>query len=93
MEDDLKGRAVLVTAGKGKGEPFIVIGCTEDRLLLLANGKNRRIDKPKKKKIKHVRMIGHGGCMALCGGDGMLTNRAVRSMIKEVRVFLESAKE
>ena len=88
MEDDLKGKAVLVTAGKGKGEAFIVVGKTEDGMLLLANGRNRRVDKPKKKKI-----IGHESANVLSGGDGMLTNRAVRSMIREVRVFLESEKE
>ena len=44
------------TAGRDQGELFYVIG-TEPPYLLLANGKDRILDKPKLKKCKHVRRV------------------------------------
>ena len=93
MENSLNGKVVRALAGKDKGALFLVVGQTDDGRLLLANGKSRRVERPKKKKIKHVQMIGHEGFAPLGGRDGMLTNRAVRSMIREVRSFLENEKE
>ena len=47
---------VLSTTGRDKGKIFYVIG-TEGDLLLLANGKDRTLDKPKRKKQKHVQKV------------------------------------
>ena len=47
---------VLSAAGRDKDELFYVIG-TEDACLLLANGKNRSLDRPKHKKPKHVKKV------------------------------------
>ena len=47
---------VLSTTGRDKGKMFYVIG-TEDDYLLLANGKDRTLDKPKRKKQKHVQKV------------------------------------
>ena len=47
---------VLSTTGRDKGKIFYVIGI-EDDLLLLANGKDRTLDKPKRKKQKHVQKV------------------------------------
>ena len=47
---------VLSTTGRDKGKIFYVIGI-EDDLLLLANGKDRSLDKPKRKKQKHVQKV------------------------------------
>ena len=47
---------VLSTTGRDKGKIFYVIG-TEGDLLLLANGKDRTMDKPKRKKQKHVQKV------------------------------------
>ena len=47
---------VVSTAGRDQGELFYVID--EDPLyLLLANGKDRFLDKPKRKKRKHVQKV------------------------------------
>ena len=47
---------VVSKAGHDQDEWFYVIG--EDRdLLLLANGKDRPLDKPKRKKRKHVEKV------------------------------------
>ena len=49
------GRVVNSKAGRDKEKLFIVIGLHDDEHLLLADGKIRKTDKPKKKKVKHVR--------------------------------------
>ena len=47
---------VVSTAGRDTGELFYVIK-TEGEYLLLANGKDRTIDKPKRKKLKHTNKV------------------------------------
>ena len=54
---DIKISDVVVsTAGRDQGELFYVIG-EEPLYLLLANGKDRTIEKPKRKKSKHTRKV------------------------------------
>ena len=47
---------VRSTAGRDTGELFYVIGIDET-FLYLANGKDRRIEKPKQKKRKHAQKV------------------------------------
>ena len=47
---------VIATAGRDQGKLFYVIG-TDPVYLMLANGKDRTLDKPKRKKRKHVQMV------------------------------------
>ena len=47
---------VVSTAGRDQGDWFYVIA--EDPIyLFLANGKDRQLDKPKRKKRKHVQQV------------------------------------
>ena len=47
---------VVSTAGRDQGDWFYVIA--EDPIyLFLANGKDRTLDKPKRKKRKHVQLV------------------------------------
>ena len=47
---------VEATAGRDAGKWFYVIA-TEDPFVLLCNGKDRPLEKPKRKKCKHVRKV------------------------------------
>ena len=47
---------VVSLAGRDQGKLFYVIG-TDGAYLWLVNGKDRTIDKPKKKKRKHTRKV------------------------------------
>ena len=47
---------VVSTAGHDQGEIFYVVS-TDDQFLFLANGKDRTLDKPKRKKRKHVQKV------------------------------------
>ena len=47
---------VASTAGRDQGALFYVIG-TDEQFLMLANGKDRTLDRPKRKKCKHVQKV------------------------------------
>jgi ribosomal protein L14E/L6E/L27E len=50
------GRVVFAKAGRDKGNIFIVVGQMDPEYVLIANGTNRSVDKPKKKKLKHLEL-------------------------------------
>ena len=54
--DILIADVVEATAGRDLGKLFFVIS-TENEYLLLVNGKDRTLEKPKRKKRKHVRKV------------------------------------
>ena len=47
---------VKTTAGRDQGELFYVIG-SDPVYLFLANGKDRTLEKPKRKKRKHIQKV------------------------------------
>ena len=47
---------VTSTAGRDQGSLFYVIGADGD-FLMLANGKDRTLEKPKKKRLKHIKKV------------------------------------
>lgn len=52
---DYTGQIVQATAGRDKGGIFCVVGVDQERtLLLLADGRRRRVSHPKGKKLGHV---------------------------------------
>ena len=53
MEEFILADVVISTAGRDTGKFFYVIEANET-CLLLVNGKDRSLEKPKKKKRKHV---------------------------------------
>lgn len=48
-----KGSIVRALAGRDKGGFFVVLD-TEGSFALIADGKRRRIQRPKRKKLKHL---------------------------------------
>ncbi len=53
------GRTVISTAGHDRGSLYIVVSET-DGMLLLCDGKRRRLDHPKKKKSLHCETVSVG---------------------------------
>ena len=51
-----KSDIVLSEAGRDKGMLFFVID-TDGVYVSLANGKERKLDTPKRKKLRHVRLV------------------------------------
>ncbi|MCD7778778.1 MAG: KOW domain-containing RNA-binding protein [Clostridiales bacterium] len=50
------GQMVYSKNGRDKGEAFIIVGIEGD-YLLLADGKRRKLEKPKRKKMIHVQKV------------------------------------
>lgn len=48
------GQVVKSRAGRDKGKIFLVLDRIDDEHLLIVDGDLRKLDKPKKKKIKHL---------------------------------------
>ena len=55
--DIVKSNIVKSTAGRDEGGLFFVLDIQEE-FLLLADGKRRRVENPKRKKCKHVAFVG-----------------------------------
>jgi len=52
------GQVVFAKCGRDKGKAFVVINVQEEYLYLV-DGILRTLNKPKKKKVKHVRPVNH----------------------------------
>lgn len=71
------GRLVVSVAGHDKGSVLCVVA-EAGGYLLLADGKHRRVQSPKRKKQKHVVFFEDA---AVFGGP--MTNRAIKAFIRE----------
>ena len=47
------GRVVLSRAGRDQGHLFVIVDVIDENYVAIANGCQRKVDNPKKKKIKH----------------------------------------
>lgn len=75
---------VISLNGRDAGKRFIVIE-TQEEYSLIADGKGRRLEKPKKKKNKHLRFESKAGCIIsekLAKGE-KITNNELRRMLAE----------
>jgi len=73
---------VISLNGRDEGKRFLVIG-TGDEYSLLADGKGRRFEKPKRKKNKHLKLEGRAeGPIAgkLAEGENVTNNEIRRTM-------------
>ena len=58
------GEIVLSRAGRDQGRAFVVIDVLDSEYVLIADGRLRTLDRPKKKKRKHL-LKGSDACMEL----------------------------
>ncbi len=78
------GDFVIAVSGREKGKCFVVLS-VENQFLYLCDGKNRKVSKPKKKKIKHIEYAGTSSsdvCQKLQSG---ITDKAIRRALSEFR--------
>lgn len=50
------GRVCHATAGRDAGKYFLIFEIVDSDYVLIVDGKERSISKPKKKKLKHLKM-------------------------------------
>jgi ribosomal protein L14E/L6E/L27E len=53
-----RGQVVFSKAGRDAGKKFIIIGIVDELNVLISDGELRKIEKPKKKKTKHIELTG-----------------------------------
>ncbi len=74
------GDIVYSRAGRDQGRYFLVIGLVDEQYVLIADGKLRRIETPKRKKVKHLRALPQQDlriCEKVRNGE-KLTNSEIR---------------
>jgi large subunit ribosomal protein L14e len=56
--DAMLGHVVYSKAGRDSGRRFVVVKVIDEMYVLISDGGLRKIEKPKKKKIKHLELTG-----------------------------------
>ena len=77
-----RGTVVIASAGKEKGGLYVVTQVLDSRYVLIADGRRRPLEKPKKKNIAHLKRTNH------VIGE-ISTNRQLRITL---RAFIEEVK-
>ena len=77
-----RGTVVIAAAGKEKGGFYVVTQVLDSRFVLIADGKRRPLEKPKKKNVAHLKRTNH-----VIGT--ITTNRQLRITL---RAFIEEVK-
>ena len=70
-----QGSIVIAKAGRDKGRPFAVVEMLNSRTALIADGKSRPLERPKKKNIIHLQATASTV-------DCNTTNRQLRLFLK-----------
>lgn len=74
--DIVKGSVVIAKAGRDKGKAFAVTEILSDREVLIADGRSRPLERPKRKNIIHLQATA-------TTVDCITTNRQLRIFLKE----------
>lgn len=81
--EKLEGIIVRSKAGRDKGDLFVILRA-EGEYVYIANGELRKVDRPKKKKLKHLQLTGYTSeFVAAKLAAGGVTNREVRKALAE----------
>lgn len=81
------GRVVISVAGRDKGEYMVVVGLKDGRFLL-ANGKERRLDNPKPKILKHIILTDYR-----LQTEQYSSNRSLKKALYKISLNTVTAKE
>lgn len=82
-----KGTVVYSLAGHDKGD-FQVIMEFDDKYAKVCDGKHRPIEKPKKKKLIHLKLIN-----VILSKDKLQTNKSVRNALKPFKEASNKSRE
>jgi len=53
------GRVVLSKAGRDTGRAFMILSIIDDSYVYIVDGDLRKTDRPKRKKLKHLKLTEH----------------------------------
>ena len=81
------GRVAVSTAGRDKGRFFIILDIIDEQYVYIVDGDLRSKDRPKKKKIKHLRF-----CSEVLGNIAEKLKTNVRVFDAEIRSAIRASK-
>lgn len=84
MRNDIIGSVVTSKAGRDKGRAFVVMATEGDEFVMLADGKTRRVSRPKKKKLRHLSFEKDRLEVAKLPEDAMLADAAIRKSLSSL---------
>ena len=89
--NNLIGRVVLAKTGRDAGKFFVIVGIIDNNYVYIANGKNRKIEKPKLKKLKHLNFTNVSAEEVISSllRKEPITNANINKIIKSVEIIKE----
>lgn len=86
MDDFNVGQYVKSKAGRDKGRIFLVLEIIDQNYVLIADGDLRRLEKPKRKKIKHLLPldIDYSEILGKIDSGKKMTNLMIRREIEKI---------
>ncbi|KUO68712.1 MAG: 50S ribosomal protein L14 [Clostridia bacterium BRH_c25] len=86
MQDLSIGQIVISTAGRDKDHKFVVLCIIDDQYVYISDGGIRKLEKPKRKKIKHLRKLNHvaGEIKDKLESCEKLNNSEIRKLLKSI---------
>lgn len=89
------GQVVYSRAGRDSGRMFLVSALVDESYVLIVDGDLRRIEKPKKKKIKHLKSTGYilEPLKEKFESGLKVNNSEIRKALEDVKKNLEGVQE
>ncbi|NLA26671.1 MAG: RNA-binding protein [Firmicutes bacterium] len=84
MEDLRPGQLVRSRAGRDKGNHYLIIKVISPREVLLSNGRNRPLARPKKKNVIHLQRYSRRAEIEELLGNQKLTDSQVIKYLDEL---------
>ncbi|MDD5017467.1 MAG: KOW domain-containing RNA-binding protein [Eubacteriales bacterium] len=81
------GRIAVSTAGRDKGRFFVILDIIDEQYVYISDGDLRPKDRPKKKKLKHLRL-----CPEVLGGIAEKLRTNARVFDAEIRSAVRASK-
>ena len=80
------GAYVCATHGRDANKCFLVVGIIDEAYVIISDGKSRKLEKPKKKKIKHLVPLSDGSkeITEKLLSEVPLTNKEIRKALNEL---------
>nr|WP_314278786.1 KOW domain-containing RNA-binding protein [uncultured Peptostreptococcus sp.] len=81
------GQLVRASCGRDEGRYFFIIRLVDESFVLISDGKSRKLDKPKLKKIKHLKVekyVNEEIKMLLQNGD-KISNSYIRAELNKLK--------
>ena len=86
MDDIYPSLFVQSIAGRDKGKIFVVLSVQDENYVLISDGRMRKADHPKRKKMKHLKALGRNSefIAQKLLDDQKVTNSEIRTAIAEL---------